>query len=127
MEDILPELLDFIAANVATVDQLRILLLLQQNPERTWNAMSITAVLQVQQEAARACLDRLHRSGLLALADQAGSRYAYQPQHSKLDQLARAVAELDRTRPVTLIKLISLPPSDGKPADANALKTRCAP
>jgi hypothetical protein len=116
MEQISAELQAFIFANFETIDQLRILLLLQNNPERSWNAMSITAILRIQQEAAQDCLDRLHRRGLLVLEDLASRRYAYRPDRVELDRMARAVAELDRTRPVTLIKLIYARPDDARQA-----------
>jgi hypothetical protein len=127
MEVIPAELHNFIAANIETVDQLRILLLLRNSPERTWNAMSITTVLQVQLEAAETGLEQLHQRGLLALADQDRRRYCYQPVDVERDTLTRAVAELDRTRPVTLINLIATRPSEALQAGANTRKEPYSP
>jgi hypothetical protein len=82
MEHIPEPLKVFIVACFETVDELRILLLLQ------------------------ASLRRLCQQGVVATLDGDDSQYEYQPSSTELEQVLRAVAELDRTRPVTLIRLI---------------------
>jgi hypothetical protein len=51
-------------------------------------------------------LDMLYRKGCVAHPDDSGPRYRYQPANAEIARLISAVAELDRTRPVTLIRLI---------------------
>jgi hypothetical protein len=100
------ELKLFIFTCFETVVQLRILLLLQASPERAWSATSVSATLSLRTDVARSDLNVLRQQGLLTVSDNANDQYRYQPASADLAQMVRAVVELDRTRPVTLIKLI---------------------
>jgi hypothetical protein len=106
MEPITDELLHFIRATFETLDHLRILLLLQASPERAWHAAAISSYLHVQLDIVQKSLDMLSQKGCITLSDESGLRYRYQPASLEIASQVRAVAELDRTRPVTLIKLI---------------------
>lgn len=106
MEPISAELKQFIFACIETVDQLRILLLLQASPERAWSPTSVSSTLYLQPDVARNDLDLLRQKGFFVLSDSAKSQYRYQPISATVDQMVRAIVELDRTRPVTLIRLI---------------------
>jgi hypothetical protein len=106
IEPIADELVHFIRATFETVDQLRILLLLQASPERVWYPAVISSYLHTQPDVVESSLDILCRKGCVAHPDDSGPRYRYQPANAKMAQLLNAVAELDRTRPVTLIRLI---------------------
>jgi hypothetical protein len=106
IEPIADEIIHFIQATFETVDQLRILLLLQASPERAWHLAAISAYLHIQQDVVRNSLEMLCQKGCIALPDDSGPRYRYQPATAEKAQLLSAVAELDRTRPVTLIRLI---------------------
>jgi hypothetical protein len=106
MEPIADELKQFIYASFETLDQLRILLLLQANPDRDWRPAAISASLHVQADVAQQSLDRLRQKGFLDLPTGSERQYRYQPASVELAQQVSAVAELDRTRPVTLIRLI---------------------
>jgi hypothetical protein len=106
MEPIADELLHFIRATFETVDQLRILLLLQASPERAWHPAAISAYLYMQPDGVRKSLDLLCQKGCVAILDNSELRYCYQPASTEIARLLSAVVEFDRTRPVTLIRLI---------------------
>jgi DNA-binding IclR family transcriptional regulator len=106
MEPISDELTRFISASFETVDQLRIFLLLQAHPERAWALTAICARLQLRLEEAERNLQKLRQRGLVAFSSSPDHQYCYQPANVELARQARAVAELDRTRPVTLIRLL---------------------
>lgn len=124
MEPIPDTIKQFIFASFETIDQLRMLLLLQANPERVWSAMAICSRLYLQPDVVDKGLDRLRQKGLLATSDKLVDRYCYQPASAEIEQLVRAVVELDRTRPVILIKLIYARPKDAaqRSADASTLR-----
>jgi hypothetical protein len=106
MEEI-PDLIKaFIRASFETVDQLRVLLLLQANPGRGWNAISVSSLLHIQPDLVRNCLQILHHKCFLRPCDTGSHQYNFQPANAEMEQMVRMVAELDRTRPVTLIRLI---------------------
>jgi hypothetical protein len=123
MEPIPDTLKQFIFASFETIDQLRMLLLLQTNPERVWSAMAICSRLYLQPDVVDKGLLMLRQKGFLTTPDNVVDWYRYQPASAELEQLVRAVVELDRTRPVTLIKLIYARPKDAaqRSADASTL------
>jgi hypothetical protein len=106
IEPITEEIVQFIRATFETIDQLRILLLLQASPERAWHPAAISAYLHVQQDVVQNSLDMLCQKGCIALPDDPEPRYRYQPANAEIAQQISAVVEFDRTRPVTLIRLI---------------------
>jgi hypothetical protein len=106
IEPITDEIVQFIRATFETVDQLRILLLLQASPERVWYPAVISSYLHTQPDVVESCLDILCRKGCIARPDDSEPRYRYQPASAEIAQQISAVVEFDRTRPVTLIRLI---------------------
>jgi hypothetical protein len=123
--DPIPEALKaFIFASFETVDQLRILLLLQANPARTWSALLVSSKLHLQPDVAQTNLQILCQKGFLALSNGASPQYGYQPANAELEQMARAMSELDRTRPVTLIRLIYARPKEMSQTAGNSTELR---
>jgi hypothetical protein len=106
MELISDELKQFINTSFETVDHLRILLLLQASPERAWSLMAVSSNRHLRPEVAQKALDILWQKGFIAVDDSAERRYRYRPVSVELARLLNAVVDLDRTRPVTLIKLV---------------------
>jgi hypothetical protein len=124
MEEI-PDLIKaFILANFETVDQLRILLFLRANPERVWNALSVSFRLELQPDLVRNSLQILRHKGFLQPFDTGSHHYHYKPANAELEQMVRMVAELDRTRPVTLIRLIYSRPQLPSTTVADGFKLR---
>src|SRR5687768_9784920 len=124
MEDIPEELKQFIFASFESMDQLRILLLLQASPERDWSILAMSTNLYLRPELAQKGLDTLQRKGFVVVHDQSDPHYRYQPASTALEQMVQAVVMLDQTRPVTLIKLIYARPQDPLQSFADAFKLR---
>jgi hypothetical protein len=122
MEPISEALKQFIFTYIETVDQLRILLLLHAGPTRAWSSMSVATRLYLQLDVAQKGLDMLRQKGLLAVSDTSEGQYRYQPISADLAQMVRKVVELDRTRPVTLIRLIYSRLKDAPPSSSGAFK-----
>jgi hypothetical protein len=124
MEPVPDALKQLIFASFETIDQLRILLLLQANPERVWSAMAISASLYVHPDVVGHSLTMLRQKGFVITPDNVADQYCYQPANAEIEQLVRAVVELDRTRPVTLIRLIYARPKGTPQRAADASKPR---
>jgi hypothetical protein len=112
----------FIRANIESVDQLRILLFLRNQPEQEWNMLNVSAKLYLRPEVATAELAKLEARGLLT-STQEPKRYSYNPRSPELEDMVNKVAQLDQERPVTLIKLIYSLSKDVQ-AFADAFKLR---
>lgn len=113
---------EFIQAYLESVDHLRALLLLRDNPRYEWGATEAAAKLYLRPELTAAVLASLQAKGLI-LSAGTPPRYSYRPQSPELAQLVEQLAQLDRERPVTLLKLIYARPKDIQ-AIADAFKFR---
>ena len=115
---------EFIETRIEAVDDLRTLLLFYSTPDQEQDAAGIGGKLYLTPAAATVVLCRLAKKGLLA-AKGKPPRYRFQPQPPELDRIIRQLVELDRERPVTLIKMIyEKPKPKGIQAFANAFKIK---
>lgn len=93
----------FILKYVESVDHLRALLLLRSELGRFWSVMELSARLYLEPGRAAEVLASLQNAGLLR---ERGAEYRYDPADPELARLVEELEQLDRERPVTLIKLI---------------------
>jgi hypothetical protein len=100
------DLKQFIKANVETVNHLRILLLLREASQRQWGVDDVRRRFHLTAKEAGGYLGSLAERGLLALSGQPNGAYRYAPSTVEQGVLVDRLAQLDRERPVTLIKLI---------------------
>jgi hypothetical protein len=98
------DLQQFILKHIDSVDHLRALLLLRNEPTRSWGVMEVGARLYLQPRRVSAVLASLEKAGLVRQDSEENFRFA--PADPELAQLVEELATLDRERPVTLIKLI---------------------
>ncbi|MHB0957625.1 MAG: hypothetical protein ACYC6N_25635 [Pirellulaceae bacterium] len=112
----------FIHAYIETVDQLRAVLLLASDRQVEWSETDVGAKLYLLPASARAVLDRLVAKGL-CVGQGEPRRYRYQPQSPEMAQFVQEVVELDRERPVTLLKIVYARPKDIQ-AFADAFRLR---
>jgi hypothetical protein len=111
VDPITPELRQFVAKYVRSVEHVEVLRLLSTAPIRSWNVGTVFRQVQSSEKSVAECLEGFLKAELL-VSETAGS-YCFAP---KDPSLAKAVAELAsayRERRVTIIELIY-----GKPADA---------
>ncbi len=121
MNDIPNDLTKFIHANLTSVDQLRVLLLLFRSPAKEWEVMEVSSALYLQPDIAIAALAQLQACGLI-VAGSSSRSYRYQPDTKKNAEFVQRVAQVDRERPVSLINLIYARPPDQAQAFADAFK-----
>jgi hypothetical protein len=122
MEDPLEESRGFVYSHLPTVDHFRVLLLLQDDPERGWQPSEIAGRLRLLPPVARAALADLHAKGLLEFSD-AEDCYRYAPRSAELDGMVRKLADFDRERPVSVIRMIYSRPTEPQ-AFADAFRLR---
>lgn len=112
-----------IADSIDSVEQLEILLLLLQHPERTWGAESVARELRISPLSAGDRLEDLTRDALLARVG-GGEEYRYAPGSAELDEAVRGLATAYTERRVTVINLIFSKPVDKIRTFADAFRLR---
>ncbi|CAA9509504.1 MAG: hypothetical protein AVDCRST_MAG30-2401 [uncultured Solirubrobacteraceae bacterium] len=101
----------FIAANLESVAQLEVLLLLRAAPGKRWTVDEVARAQVSAPDSIARCLEYLAGRGLLD-ADEDGDGFRYAPpaaQEPVVDQLAKAYA----TRRPTVVAQIFAPPAPG--------------
>ena len=112
----------FLATHIDNIDSLRILLLLQNAPDRDWTLDAICAELRIPPDSVSSQTGLLISRGLLSQVPGTVPMYRYCLASPELDALVKEIDKLDRQRPVTLINLIySVKPSPAQ-AFADAFK-----
>ena len=109
--DLPPDVARFIIDHIGSVEELEILLLLHQKPERSWTAEELNSELR---SSLGSVSDRLrHLADHELLVSDAGvpPRYRFQPAEERAARIVGAVAKAYRERRVTIITVIhSKPP-----------------
>jgi hypothetical protein len=119
------EIVRFIDANVDSIEQLEILRILGDDPQRHWAAADLAQQAQIPPAAIAAQLATLQGRGLLTVVQQGGAphcRYGGPPGPAQ-DMLARLL-KLYSERPVTLIKLVYARAQDRLTAFSDAFRLR---
>lgn len=110
----------FVASTIRSVEQLEVLLLLHDEPQRDWRAREVSSTLRTQEASAAAWLAALAEAGL---AKASGDGFRYEPParlHATIDELQRCYA----TYRVRLIGLIFAGPDDSIQSFADAFRLR---
>jgi hypothetical protein len=102
-EDVPPEVLDFLYRNVDSIPELETLLIMSEDPQRSWDAAALAARVYVPVAAARKILESLHRRGLVVTSD-AGFRFA--PIDAATQAVVARVASTYRSNLVAIANFI---------------------
>lgn len=123
--DLPPEVVDFLARHIDSVEQLETLLLLHGEPARGWNASEAAQALYRRPESIGRRLAILHLQGLLAVShDEPEPCFRYAPGETDTDAAVRALAEAYRERRTSVVTLIASRPMDNVRAFADAFRIR---
>jgi hypothetical protein len=122
--DLPEEVRRFIADHIDSVEQLEILLLLYQHPERTWDAESVARELRVAAGSAGERLEDMAHAGLLARKDGNPAEYRFAPESAELGDAVRGLSTAYSERRVTVINLIFSKPVDKIRTFADAFRIR---
>ena len=112
-----------IADYIDSVEQLEILLLLYQHPERSWSAESVARELRVSPMSAGDRLKDMTRAAILARVPGAEGEYRYAPERQMGEAVAGLAAAYSERR-VTVINLIFSKPVDKIRTFADAFRLR---
>jgi hypothetical protein len=118
------EVVQFILSDINSVDQLEVLLLLREQPNKDWSPAEVSRALYTQPESAASRLADLRARGLVARTEGREPLYRYQPVNARLRSLVDRLAQAYRQRRVSVISLIYSKPLDQVQAFADAFRIR---
>ncbi len=125
VEPLPEEVRRFLDENVESLEQLEILRVLAEEPDRAWGAADLAAVIQSDPATAAAHLVALGGRGLVTLStvggEAAGRHGARTPD---LGGRVNAVLSAYRERPVTMIKLVYARANERLRAFSDAFRLR---
>jgi hypothetical protein len=119
-----PEVVDFLAHRIASVDQLEILVLLIEASTRWFDATTTSHQLGMSPERARSALDALAAHSLLDIRISDDIRYQFSPGRPDLERSALAAAGAYRRRPELVIQEVTRGASQGLRDSADAFRFR---
>lgn len=97
----------FIEVNIDSVDQLEILRILGEDPEKEWSATALVEAVQSSSQAIGQHLAALQSRGLLVAATRGPVFYCrFGAQTSELNDTMARLLQVYRERPVTMINLV---------------------
>lgn len=111
----------FISAEIESVEQLEVLLLLRGAADKEWTAKEVARALVTQAESAAAWLEKMAGSGLLRAQ---GDSYRYAPRTKTVDETVDRLAESYAKYRVTVIALIFSKPSERVMLFSDAFRIR---
>jgi hypothetical protein len=108
VEPIPEDIRRFLDGNIETIDQLEILRILGEKPDREWDAASLAAEVQAEVQVVAAHVLALQSRGLLACERGGGAGLVcrHGPRTAELQVQVGRLLQLYRERPVTLIKFV---------------------
>ncbi len=120
-EDFTPALRHFISCYVRSVEQLEILLLLRQQPDRVWSVQAVYDVILSTTSSIERWLTELTRSGFVC--EEQPLAYRYSATGEPAEQIA-ALAHFYKTTPVQVIEAIYQPKADAAQSFADSFKLK---
>lgn len=117
-----PDVRRFILENLNSIDQLEMLLLLRNEPQRVWRPEEVSAELYTHPDAAQQRLKDLVNTKAV-IEDESGA-YRYHPMTAEMAQTIDSLEQLYKRRRVTVINLIYSKSAPGVQAFADAFQLR---
>jgi len=117
-----PEVRQFIAIHIHSIEQLEVLLVLCENSAKSWSAAEVYRKVQSSEKSVTDCLESFRYSGLATLSPE--GLYRFSPDEAGLNGIASALSQAYRERRVSVIECIYKRPSDTIQNFANAFRLR---
>ena len=118
------EIKAFITENLDSIGQLEVLLLIYSNPDKKWNAATISEEMRSSENSAQQHLDYLCSRGLIVKHDQMPNLYYWVQNDEQMKKTLDHLAQNYRTYQVAIISLIYNKPVDRIRSFANAFKIK---
>jgi hypothetical protein len=116
--------IQFVAEHIRSLDELELLLLLQQTPDRWWDAPAVARELAMDVDSARRALERFASRNLLAIAVTGDVRYRFQPGEPHLREVAEAFNAAYRANRLAILHLVTGRPQQSIRDFAKAFRIR---
>jgi hypothetical protein len=120
--DFPPELAAFVAAEIQSVEQLEILLLLSGNPHRWWTAQAVYEVIKSNLGSVKERLEDFTKKLILKKDNSQAPSYQFSPENQGIWQLVSGLREAYKERPVKVVQAIYSKRSDPVTEFARAFK-----
>ena len=118
------ELDAFIAAEMKSLEQLEILLLISGNPHKWWSAVTVYEVVKSNPTSVATRLDELTARGVLRKESGTESRYQFSPEDPAVWKIVTELREAYKERPVKVVQAIYSKPPDAVQEFAKAFRVR---
>lgn len=105
MEPIPREVVAFIDKAIDCVEQLELLRVLAEEPEKRWSALELARVVQVKPDEMESYLKVMKARGLISLSPSDNGAWHHGPLPS-LEAVVNQLLDVYRERPVTMIRLV---------------------
>lgn len=125
-----PEVAEFIAKYISSLEQLEVIMAVSQDPARAWTVQDVFGIVQSNETSIGKRLAGFAMAGLLKTERTEPPQYRFAPPSPALHQAIAATTQFYRRRPVTTIELIfgrhkdATAPSDPAQTFADAFKFR---
>jgi hypothetical protein len=125
MDPISEDIVAFLGANVESFEQLELLRLLFESPQREWQTMELAKEVQVDGQVAARHLAALSTRGLITrITRGAETKFRHGCESPALEKKLLAMLKIYNERPVSMIKLVYAQASDPLRAFADAFRVR---
>jgi len=118
------ELDSFIAAEIKSLEQLEILLLLSGNPHKWWSAKGVYDVIKSNPASVQDRLDEMVRRGMLKKDENREPRYQFSPVNEVVWKVVTELREAYKERSVKVVQAIYSKPADAVQEFARAFRVR---
>jgi hypothetical protein len=115
---------ELLARHIRSVEQLEVLLLLQGEPNRSWSAADVYAVIRSSESSIAQRLNVFTKEGFLAEEKGPPPSYRFAPRSGDLQAAVEATAAAYRTWRIRVVEAIFAPPSDPVQSFADAFRLR---
>lgn len=113
----------FVLENIDSVEQLRVLMLLHENPAKEWTINDFSTELRSTESSIEKRLNALYTKGILQRADNQ-KKHKYTPANEKIAGQIGELAQFYSQRPYRVIDLIYSKPNEALLGFADAFKIK---
>lgn len=114
----------FIAAEINSLEQLEILLLLSGNPHKWWTATGVYEVIKSSVHSVRERLNEMADRGLLTKETDSEVRYQFSPKNEQFWNITSELRDAYKERSVKVVQAIYNKPPDAVQEFARAFRLR---
>lgn len=123
-KDFSEELEKFIAAEIASLEQLEILLLLSGNPHKWWTATGVYEVVKSSIHSVRDRLNEMVARGILRQEGEGERQFQFGPSNEALWRITSELRDAYKERSVKVVQAIYSKPPDAVQEFARAFRVR---